>query len=118
MDEDRMLVIIGFAIVLVVALNILIVFGDMFKLGGGLQMISGFATAECKNAVGGISCDGTLYPVKPQSEGCTGDNIPICTNACELERAQNSDDRVCPSYCTEFCLPINLAAQILNSKQK
>lgn len=112
-----MLILIGFAIVLVVALNVVMVFGDMFKLGGGLQMISGFAVSECKNTVGGVACDGITYASKVQSEACPEDNVPICTNACELERARMGDDRICPTYCTDFCLPIKVAEQVLNSKQ-
>jgi len=112
-----MLILIGFAIVLVVALNIVLVFGDMFKLGGGLTMISGFAVADCQNTMGGISCDGTTYAIKPEYEACPNDQVPICTNACEISRANAKDDRVCPTYCTEFCLPISIAEQVLNSKQ-
>jgi len=117
MDEDHMLILIGFAIVLVVGMNLALVFGDMFKLGGGMGMISGFAVAECKNTVGGVDCGGTTYEVKPQSESCSGDLIPICTNACELARAEANDERVCPTYCTEFCLPQDIAESVLNGKQ-
>jgi len=115
MDEDKLLVLIGFGIVLVVALNLVMVFSDMFKLGSA--PLSGFAVAECKNTVGGVSCGGTTYEIKPQSEACPEGDVPVCTNACELERARVGDDRVCPTYCTEFCLPIKVAEQVLNNKQ-
>lgn len=112
-----MLVLVGFAIVIVVGLNLAMVFGDMFKLGGGLQMISGFAVAECQNTVGGVACsNGVMYEVKPQSQGCSDNQVPVCTNACELERANVGDDRICPSYCTEFCLPADIAGNVMNSK--
>ncbi|MFH0868708.1 MAG: hypothetical protein V1839_00615, partial [archaeon] len=117
MDDERMLILLGFAIIIVVALNLALVFGDMFKLGGGVGMISGFASAECKNTVGGVDCGGVTYAVKPESEGCADDLIPICTNACELARAKANDGRICPTYCTEFCLPQDVAESVLNTKQ-
>lgn len=113
-----MLILVGFAIVVVVGLNLTLVFGDMFKLGGGMGMISGFATAECKNTVGGIDCGGTTYMVKPESESCENDLVPICTNSCELARAQAKDNRICPTYCTELCLPQDIAEGVLNTKQQ
>ena len=115
MEEDKMLMLIGFTIVVVVALNVALVFSDMFTLGGGLQMISGFAVAECKNTVGGVECGGNVFEVK--QETCASDLVSVCTNACELERAQIKDDRICPSYCTDFCLPITVAEDVLNTKQ-
>jgi len=111
-----MLILIGFAIVVVVGLNVAMVFGDMFSLGGGLQMISGFAVAECKNTMGGVACGDVTYEVKSQEAGCPDDLVPICTNACELEKAQVKDDRICPAYCTDFCLPIDVAENVLNTK--
>lgn len=111
-----MLMLIGFTIVIVVALNIALVFGGMFKLGGGLQMISGFAVAECKNTVGGVECGDNLFAVKTEGS-CASDLVSVCTNACELERAQVKDDRICPTYCTDFCLPIKTAEAVLNTKQ-
>ena len=116
MEEDKMLMLIGFTIVIVVALNVALVFSDMFTLGGGLQMISGFAVAECQNTVGGIECGDNTFAVKSET-GCASDLVSVCTNACELERAQIKDDRICPSYCTDFCLPQTVAEDVLNTKQ-
>ena len=110
-----MLVLIGFAIVVVVALNFAMVFGNMFSLGSGLPMISGFAVAECKNTVGGVACGDMTYEVK-QEQGCADDLVSVCTNACELERAEVKDDRICPTYCTDFCLPVKTAEDVLNTK--
>ena len=113
MDEDSLMKIVGLLIVIVVALNILLMFGDLFNIGGGLQKISGFAVADCKNTVGGISCGGNFYNVKPQSENCSEDKFAVCTNVCEIEKIRNADGRVCPTQCTEFCVPPTLAEKLM-----
>jgi len=114
MDENGWTMFIGFLIVLVVGVNIVLVFGDLFHIGGS-NPITGFTTAStsCKNIVGGISCsDGSQFELKPVSGDCAPDLTQVCTNACQIEKAKVGDNRVCPDYCADFCLPAAIAKKL------
>ncbi|MEM4248657.1 MAG: hypothetical protein QXH80_05275 [Candidatus Nanoarchaeia archaeon] len=112
MDEDKWSVFIGFVIVLIVGVNIVLFFGDLFGIGGS-NAITGFAALSCQNTVGGVSCsDGSHFSLKPMTAGCASDLKQVCTNACEIERAKSGDDRTCPEYCADFCLPESVAKNL------
>lgn len=102
-DDDRTNTIIGFIIVLIVAVNILFVFGDIIGKGGIGNIFTGFASGtSCVDIDSGISCGSTIFI--DASNGCPSGTSKACTNTCELERAINSDTRVCPSYCKDVCV--------------
>lgn len=113
MDDEKIMIVVGFLIVIVVALNVLLVFTNFFKLGSGLNVITGFATNECQNTVGGVNCGNIFYPIKPASASCTGGLVAVCTNACQIARAQTDSGNACPAYCTDICIPSLLSDKIL-----
>jgi len=112
MDENGWVMFIGFLLVLIVGVNIILFFGDLFGLGHG-GSITGFAAASCKNTVGGVSCsDGSHFDLKPIGESCPSDLKQVCTNACKIEGAKAGDNRVCPEYCADFCLPDSIVKKL------
>ena len=80
-------------------------------LSGGTDAITGFATSSCKNVIGGIDCGGELYPFKGDAP-CPQDTVVVCTNLCEIDRLMNHDDRICPTYCIEYCMPPAIANKL------
>jgi len=113
MDENKWVVFIGFLLVLIVGVNIVLFFGDLFHVGGG-NTITGFATAlSCQNTVGGVSCsDGSHFSLKPMTENCASDLKQVCTNSCKIEKAKIGNNEVCPEYCADFCLPESVAKKL------
>jgi len=66
--------------------------------------ITGFAVSNCEYTIDGIECNGELYPIT-ELGSCPENTSPVCTNICELDREISGDDRVCPEYCLDYCLP-------------
>ena len=110
LDDDRTITLIGFLIVLAVGINIIFFFGDTFGLGS--NVFTGFATAPigCVDIDSGISCGSKFFA--SSSSGCPAGSSAECTNPCELERAINGDNRVCPSACTSVCVTSDVAAAL------
>jgi len=73
--------------------------------------ITGFAVINCEYIIGGIECNGELYQINSQ-EPCPENTSPICTNICELDRLTSKDDRICPEYCMNYCLPQEIAQEL------
>ncbi len=97
-------------IVAFVGINIIVMFGSLY--GFNVKDLAGFtgaSTTMCQNDVGGIVCKGVFYPMRPFKELCTEGTTKTCTNPCEIERAMAIDDRVCPTYCTDYCLSTDVA---------
>ena len=109
MDDSTRAIMFGFVIVLVVGINIILIFGNLTNFGGEMQ-ITGFASASCKNTIAGVKCGSTVYEAK--ISGCSKDLVSACTNACELSKIKAGDDRICPAYCTELCVPADVAKKI------
>lgn len=80
-------------------------------LGGSPSAITGMGTYECEYIIEGIQCAGEIYALKTE-EGCPTGTVSVCTNICELDRLKVGDDRVCPSHCTEYCLPPDTAQKL------
>lgn len=78
--------------------------------GGKLNSMIGVNTLVCNNVAGGIRCDTDFYPVL--QDNCSENMVAKCTNVCELDRLIVGDDRVCPSYCINYCLPQNIAEEL------
>jgi len=109
---------LGILLVIFVVLVVVVIYGGL-KLSGdsitgtvglGENAITGLSTYECEYVVGGIRCGADVYV---QIEDiCPNETVPVCTNICELDRLTIGDDRVCPSYCTEHCLPPTVAENL------
>ena len=77
---------------------------------GGPSVITGLSTFSCHETIDGIACNGNFYPF--YRENCSPGTVPVCTNVCELDRLMNNDGRVCPKYCKEYCVPLEIAEKI------
>ncbi len=110
-DEDQILMLIGFGIVMIVGLNMVLAFGGMthVDLTGAVVSQQGLA---CGSTSDGIVCEKTLYPNTPTTGVCPLDSVPVCTNACKLDVAIYSRARDCSSTCTEICVPTNLVGKL------
>lgn len=108
-DEDSVVMLIGFVIVLIVGLNIVFFFGDITDFGGS-NALTGAATITCKDIADGIKC-GTNTFVSAEN-GCPYSTAKVCTNNCELARMYANDNRVCPTACENVCLPLDIAGKL------
>ncbi len=119
MEERKLATAVGLVLIIVVSLGVIFMFEDLFgyNLGKDFRTITGMATTYCKNTVGGIKCPEGLYESKgPQA--CPKDHLPVCTNACELDKINTKElDIVCPSYCEDICLPLMVANQLRGLKE-
>lgn len=109
-EDDSAIMLIGFVIVLIVGLNIVFFFGDIFGLGGSSNALTGAATVSCKDVANGITC-GTNTFVSAEN-GCPYSTTKVCTNNCELARVYANDNRICPTACQSVCLPMNIADKL------
>ncbi len=114
-EEHRWPAIVGIIIVVIVGLNIIFVFSDMLNIGRGSGLITSFSILECRNSAEGIICGEDVYP-NADWTGCPSGSTIVCTNSCEITRIKMNDDRVCPSYCTDFCVSPDLAELIFKQK--
>jgi hypothetical protein len=108
-EEDSRVMLIGFVIVLIVGINIILFFGEMTHLGG--NALTGAATVNCIDITGGIQCGDTTF-ISASGGTCPYDTTEICTNNCVLSRLYADDNRVCPTVCTDVCLPANIAEKL------
>mgnify|MGYP001201149049 CR=1 FL=1 len=110
-DEDQLLMLVGFGIVMVVGLNMVLAFGGFghVSLTGATVSQQGLA---CGSTSEGIVCEKTLYPNTPVTGVCPLDFVPVCTNACKLDVAIYSRARDCSNPCTEICVPKNLVEKL------
>jgi hypothetical protein len=108
-EEDSRTMLIGFVIVLIVGINIILFFGEMTNLGG--NALTGAATVNCEDIAGGIQCGDTTF-VLASGRTCPYSTSVVCTNNCELSRLYANDNRVCPTVCTDVCLPTNIAEKL------
>jgi hypothetical protein len=116
MEEDhKMSAIIGMIIILVVGINLVLIFTDVFHIGQGVDFITGYTTLECINSAEGLKCGSMVYPYA-ELGGCKEGTTSVCTTACEISGLMAKDDRVCPTYCTDFCLP-NDMVDLLNKEK-
>ncbi len=100
-------------LVIIVGINIAFFFGSLFKvdLSNNVGAVTGLATStNCYNVYGGVKCLGVTYSLKPLREDCPASTVQTCTNFCELDKAMAGDDRVCPTYCNDYCLSPDVAA--------
>jgi len=109
-EEDSAIMLIGFAIVLIVGLNIALFFGDIAGLGGNNNVLTGAATINCKDVSDGIKCGDTTFV--SAENGCPYSTTKICTNNCQLARIYANDGRVCQTACTDVCVPTNIAEKL------
>lgn len=108
----RLTIIIGVLLVVFISLNVLFAFGKI--PGSGVGLITGTAgsvPATCQEVIGGVKCGDAFYPLKTE-ESCADGTVQTCTDACQIEKALQQDDRVCPTYCDDFCLPPELADKL------
>lgn len=110
MDTTKIAIAAGILIVVFVGLNIVLAFGEMYGLNvRGPGLITGTAGTECRDTVGGVMCDGQLYELKQQTANCPAGTIQTCTNSCQLSAALSEDTRICPTYCSNYCLSPDIA---------
>jgi hypothetical protein len=107
-EEDGASMLIGFAIVLIVGLNIVFFFGNIVGSGSPL---TGAAIANCQETTEGIGCENQLF-VSAHNGICPEDTVKVCTNVCELARVYANDNRVCPTTCINVCVPTNIAEKL------
>ncbi len=108
----RLTIVIGVLLGVFITLNFLLAFGKI--PGSGVGLITGTAgsvPAACQEIIGGVKCEDAFYPLKTE-ESCADGTVQTCTNACQIEGILQQDDRVCPVYCSDFCLLPELADKL------
>ncbi|MBI2040990.1 MAG: hypothetical protein HYT16_02720 [DPANN group archaeon] len=102
-------------LVLVLGLNLVFFTNSLDPtVKAGLLTVTGFTTAggPCRNVAGGVECLGVKYDLEIVHGTCPAGTERKCTNYCELEKAMLRDNRVCPTYCNDYCLTPDFAALI------
>ncbi|MEM2873997.1 MAG: hypothetical protein QW063_00855 [Candidatus Nanoarchaeia archaeon] len=111
-DDEHILMLVGFLIVLIVGLNIILVFNSISKISLTGAAIASSSGELCKSTSDGIMCGEKLYPNTPVTGLCPSGYVPICTNACKLESALTNKELSCGSGCTTICIPTSLAKRL------
>jgi hypothetical protein len=91
----------------------------LFSFGGAgivsFGQITGSATLQCQHSFDGITCsDNTDYNMADL--GCENNQVIVCTNECEIQRAKIGGDELCATYCENYCMS-EADAQKLKSVQ-
>ncbi len=114
-EEHKWPAVIGTIIIIIVGLNIIFAFNDMFSIGKGTGLITTYSVLDCRDSAEGIVCGDNIYP-NADWTGCPEGTVISCTNSCEITRIKMNDDRACPSYCTDFCVSQDLA-ELINKRK-
>ncbi len=109
-EDDSAIMLIGFVIVLVVGLNMVFFFGDLTGFGGSSNALTGAATVSCKDVADGIKCGTTTFA--SAENGCPYSTTKVCANNCQLSRLYANDNRICPTACTDVCVPMDIAEKL------
>ncbi|MBI4095566.1 MAG: hypothetical protein HY438_01760 [DPANN group archaeon] len=102
-------------LVLVLGLNLIFFTNGLNPtMKASLLAVTGFTTASgpCQNVVGGVECLGVRYDLEIVHGACPSGTKRVCTNYCEIEKAMIRDNRVCPTYCNDYCLTPDLTALV------
>jgi len=105
--------IIIMAAVSILSISLLSSFGGASIVSFG--QITGSATLQCLHSFDGITCsDNTDYNMADL--GCENNQVIVCTNECEIQRAKTGGNELCATYCEDYCVS-EVDAQKLKSTQ-
>ena len=97
-------------IVFLILINVTIVLSKTHQFKGE-HLITGMIPF-CEDVIGGVQCGEDLYVLKGIRDDCPQGTIEKCTNDCLVEKTLKEDDRLCPNYCEQYCIPIELAQKL------
>ena len=111
--DKKLSLAVGVLIVIFIGLNLALVFTNNFGRVS-TDVLTGATTIlnSCYDTVGGIQCSGELFELKMEGQDCAVGTYEGCTNSCQLSKEFANDDRACPNYCKNYCVPSDILMKL------